>query len=270
MDSDNKMKENNTILLELNELAPALAKRERKSPFVVPANYFEESLQAIVAKVAHPTLEKTVLPLPKTPSFAAPDGYFNGLADQVLQQIKAQSEPTASIAFGTKTNAFSTPEGYFEGLSDQLINRIQQHPEVEPILTANKRGAFTTPDGYFDTLADLTIHKIKHTGNANVVRWYSVQTIRRIAVAAAIVGVLFGSVWVIQLKSESANSDKLTAQEISTFIDNNSEELDEQVMMEAHTDKPVSTAAKTAAEDEQTKNEYIDNEVDENMLNELL
>src|SRR5262245_12431991 len=109
-----QMESRNNILNELHEISPAIARIEAVNPYRVP------------------------------------EGYFEGLADTVLQIVKADEVPPALKA--AKGNPYDVPPGYFEGLAGIILNRIKAteaataKEEIEtlsPLLgSLNKKGPY--------------------------------------------------------------------------------------------------------------------------------
>jgi hypothetical protein len=97
--------------------------------------------------------------------YGLPDGYFEGLADRVLDQVRAgASDDTGMPDFlgsASSIPAYSVPEGYFEGFAGKLMDRIKaaDTPQKElallsPLLSRiDRKMPFGVPDGYFDELS---------------------------------------------------------------------------------------------------------------------
>lgn len=83
---------------ELASLSPLLAGLSKKNPFTLPENYFEQA----------PALPEAEDPLPawmqqaKGMPFAVPQGYFDGLAAGVLQQVAPPQEAKVIPMFARK------------------------------------------------------------------------------------------------------------------------------------------------------------------------
>ena len=163
------MANRNTILNELQNLGSTISK-------ISPQNFYE-----------------------------VPDGYFEGLANQILNRIKALEASTANeeleflspvLSSISKENPFTVPDSYFENLSERLMQGIRKHADYQtsdeeisslsPLLRSiNKKSPYSVPAGYFDNLNTVLENKEK----AKVIsisgrKWY------RVAVAAVIVGVV--------------------------------------------------------------------------------
>lgn len=94
--------------------------------------------------------------------FTLPPGYFDQLADSLLDKCIFQSSP--------KTNFADVPEGYFNSLADNILQKIKKLEtesaatelrKLSPMLYAIQgEQVYTVPRGYFDTVADETIKRI--------------------------------------------------------------------------------------------------------------
>ena len=97
---------------------------------------------------------------PATP-YQVPNGYFEGLADQILARVKAEALPP--VLQEAKQNPYSVPEGYFETLPSIILNRVKtealnSNEEIEaisPLLSQLKnKQPFSVPAGYFNDLPE--------------------------------------------------------------------------------------------------------------------
>jgi len=162
------MTNRNTILKELEELGSVLANHEPQNIYAVPAGYFED------------------------------------LADQILDRIKALKANDAKEELSylspflcnvSKEMPYSVPAGFFQNLSDDVLKRISEHEyhqtseeEIEtlsPLLTSLKnKNPYSVPAGYFEAL-ETNIEK-KETKVISITkrRWY------RLAVAAVVIGIV--------------------------------------------------------------------------------
>ena len=125
------MKTQNTILEELNEIAPTLIKVGKSMPFTIQRGYFEQLDESILEKT---TLE--LIPSSENKVFQVPDQYFSGLANKILQKVK-ESNP------------------------DELGALILENESIAPILNRiNKEMPFALPDYYFDQISNVYLMKI--------------------------------------------------------------------------------------------------------------
>ena len=114
------------ILNELREISPVLAQMEAGLPYEVP------------------------------------QGYFEGLAEQILARVKAEAIPPVLEA--ARNNPYSVPDGYFDELPGIIMNRvraeralnpIEEIEAISPLLSQLKNKIpFSVPDGYFTELPE--------------------------------------------------------------------------------------------------------------------
>ena len=97
---------------------------------------------------------------PVTP-YQVPNGYFEGLAEQILARVKAEN--LSPVLQEAKENPYSVPQGYFEALPSIILNRVKtaalnSNEEIEaisPLLSQLKnKQPFSVPAGYFNDLPE--------------------------------------------------------------------------------------------------------------------
>lgn len=66
--------------------------------------------------------------LPKKNGFKTPPGYFDSLADRILEKMEAQDKEVLP-----KTKDFSVPEGYFEQVEKDILSRVKK--EETPVIS---------------------------------------------------------------------------------------------------------------------------------------
>lgn len=124
---------------------------------------------------------------------------------------------------------YRIPEGYFEGLAGQVLRRIKAEEaasvseELEmlsPLLSGiNKKNPFTAPEGYFEDLSRTTVHQLKPGPAAsNAVTISLTKRVFRYAVAAAVAGVIAVSAWfLVKDPGEALNGNAAVAQKESVL-----------------------------------------------------
>lgn len=137
--------------------------------------------------------------------YQVPAGYFDGLADEILNRVRAlettsPSEELAALSpllsSISKKMPHSVPAGYFDTLGKKLEQTISTHTDetaqeelenLSPLLSQlKKKTSYTVPDGYFENLQPAITTENTGTG-ANVVsltrtKWF------RYAAAALVIG----------------------------------------------------------------------------------
>lgn len=177
------------ILLELQQLAPALAAVERKNPFRTPPEFFDTLPESIAEKCRDidefreiaPTLFK--IKNDAISAMSVPKGFFDDLQATVMQQIKpeaqAETETDAEIpklhSLHTYKNPFSVPSGFFEQMHRHIMAKLPEQElvdtdsenayENDPLTPTLDRAAqynpFVTPQGFFDDLQRDIMQEIR-------------------------------------------------------------------------------------------------------------
>jgi hypothetical protein len=190
----------NDILRELQELQSTLAGREVINVFTVPEGYFAGFAGSVMRTINGDNILKTVT---QTAGSDVPDGYFDTLADNILNKIKLQhiasdSEETSETLSPLMEslrhkNVFEVPQGYFEGLTGNINDRLIAGDEMVQLPAVleglQHKTVFEVPQGYFDTLSTDIISKLKPVP-AKLVSMRSSLRMIKYAVAAAFVGVM--------------------------------------------------------------------------------
>ncbi|MBN8674409.1 MAG: hypothetical protein J0L56_09755 [Chitinophagales bacterium] len=91
--------------------------------------------------------------------------------NNILQELRELESSLANMAV---QNIYSVPEGYFEGLAPQVLNRIKAMEAttaieelylLSPVVSAlPKQVPYTVPFGYFEALAENSMQLIRQTG----------------------------------------------------------------------------------------------------------
>src|ERR1041384_1997646 len=59
--------------------------------------------------------------------YAVPVGYFDGLAEKILQIVR--DEELSALNLLPRIIPYSVPAGYFDGLEERIMNAIRNHPD---------------------------------------------------------------------------------------------------------------------------------------------
>jgi len=158
MSYDRSMENRATILEELKEISPVIANITR-------ANVY------------------SVSPV-----------YFNELPEVILARVQAED-----AVFGSKATPFNVPQGYFDGLANNILNKIHhteiqsvsdELKEIAPLLnTISKKPVYSVPQGYFESL-EITIPLKLDKPSAKVFNFGNTKKIFQYAVAACVAGML--------------------------------------------------------------------------------
>ena len=136
--------------------------------------------------------------------YAVPAGYFESLADQILDRIKALESNDAKEELSylspflgnvSKEMPYKIPAGFFQDLSEDVLKKISAHEDhqtseeeietLSPLLSSLKnKNPYSTPAGYFEKLETRVEKKETKIISITRSRWY------RLAVAAVIIGIV--------------------------------------------------------------------------------
>jgi hypothetical protein len=114
------------------------------SPFTVPEGYFDGLDEQVFSKIK---LEEMRSSLPEA-GFAVPENYFEDLAANIQSRIAVEE------ALDKETTGFTVPDGYFGNLEQQIKSRLF----VEDVLDTQPAG-FDVPEGYFADLTNNILNK---------------------------------------------------------------------------------------------------------------
>ncbi|MDP9230775.1 MAG: hypothetical protein M3O67_08900 [Bacteroidota bacterium] len=140
--------------------------------------------------------------------YEVPRGYFEALADQLINRIKAEATNTAAdelnylspfISKLSKKNIYSIPAGYFDGLEERLMQEIREHADYEtskeelatlsPLINGlQKKSPYSVPQGYFENLVNEVSAKTKT--KAKVISFGKKSTWLKYTAAAIIAGAI--------------------------------------------------------------------------------
>lgn len=158
--------------------------------------------------------------------FVAPQGYFEGLAVDIIARIKREE-----LLAGAKSNTLTAPENYFETLSDKILSKISNNKNeladelenIAPLLNSiSKKNVYTVPENYFE---NFSITKNKKQP-AKIISFGFTRKWISYAAAAIIGGVLITGGFLYQNKQSSFNVTKelnsVSDSELNAYIENDS------------------------------------------------
>jgi len=190
-------------------------------------------------------LQSSLVNAPVQNIYHVPVGYFEGLADQVLDRIKALEAVNAAEELNylspllnniSREMPYSVPAGFFDGLAETVIKSVtndHQTPDEEletlsPILSGLKKEMpFTVPQGYFEGLnKTVNIESVKPVTKVVSItaqKWF------RYAAAAVVIGFVAITGFLLINRNEPVNSDpeaivnkmlkKVSTEEIEEFAE---------------------------------------------------
>ena len=142
--------------------------------------------------------------------YTVPFGYFDGLATQILNRIKALQAKNAVEELGYLSPALSNisrqvpydvPAGFFEGLSEKVMELVRESSDYQtakeeletlsPLLSGLKKTMpYSVPDGYFETLPEKRnkpAAKLVSITKRNVFRYAAAAMVTGIIVLAGFI-----------------------------------------------------------------------------------
>ncbi len=272
------MNNSNNILNELKEISPLLAGMQKANVFTVPNGYFENfpaTMLLLVKEEKNSLLTGISQQNPNVPA-----GYFDTLADSILNKIKAQeaAEDYPLLNSISTANVYTVPQGYFENLADNTLGKIRieedlVHPVLKSISTAN---VYTVPQGYFETLSANILNAVTQQQATKVVTMPK-RTINwfKYAVAAAFVGVMaFGAYQFIgsnktqalpgyveagmQIKNVETELEKITDEDIIKYLQAEGSDFDAALVAGTIDEKELPTQEDYLM-DEKALDKYLEN-----------
>jgi hypothetical protein len=154
--------------------------------------------------------------------YAVPDGYFEGLASQIMSRIKAMETTEAGeeleilspmLSMLSKKTPYAVPAGYFENLEEKILQVLSEHPDyltskeemetLSPVLNRlRNKNPYSVPAGYFENLEAKYKKQEAKIVSITGRRWY------RFAAAAAIAGIIIlGGLLIIGNSRVDVNKD---------------------------------------------------------------
>lgn len=202
------MKISNNILVELKEIAPAVANIGNDNPYSVPMGYFEKFPGKLMSMIEREKINYI------DNLYHVPDGYFDGLANNILSKVKSINEaPNAS--------------------NEEVFEELEH---VAPLLnTINKRNVLSVPENYFfDLKVDTGIIRESKTAKVisianNARKWFTYA-------AAASVLFFLSTTSYLYINHHMKNVDRsltigqrlatLDDKEIINYLDNDIDDFD--------------------------------------------
>lgn len=197
------------------------------------------------------SLESSLANYPIQNTYSVPEGYFEGLAAEVLNRIKAMQTSDAKeelallsplLSSVPKINPYRVPDNYFENLSnalhyatDETVSSQTSDEEIEslsPLLSDLKnRTTYAVPAGYFDSLYAKTEKKKAKVVAFGQSKWY------RLAAAAIVIGIVtIGGIFYFNPAQvdPNKNPDKWISKNVSKKV--SEEKIDEFVALSEEND----------------------------------
>ncbi|WP_207511849.1 hypothetical protein [Longitalea luteola] len=153
------MENRNIILKELREISPAVADITPQAPYVVPAGYFEglaDRLLQLAKAASTPVLPQTTNP------YQVPQGYFEGFANTMLQLVKEEETALSPALQQANSNPYRVPQGYFAGFANTMLQLVKEEAAaLSPALQQANSNPYQVPQGYFEGFASTMLQRVR-------------------------------------------------------------------------------------------------------------
>ncbi len=179
------MKPQNTILEELNEIAPTLIKVGKAMPYAIHQGYFEQLAESILEKATF-----DLMPSSENKGYQVPNQYFSGLANKILQRVKGAD-------------------------TEELGALMLENESIAPILNSiSKEMPFALPEYYFEQFdIQIPVEKTK------VVQLKKMRTWVTYAAAAVFVGIMVTGSFLFSDKKQEQDFEKYQNMDVSGALD---------------------------------------------------
>jgi hypothetical protein len=207
------MEQKQQIIDELKEISPFLAENRVSSPYQVPAGYFNNLADTVMDRIT----VGVVLPEVPAASYQVPVGYFEGLAGNILSKIHRQGN----------------------------VNDVRAElEEIAPMLNSISRSnVYAAPEGYFDRSIFIPASEKK----AKVVKMNFAKRWTQYAAAAVMAGILVTGAFLYTDNNKSefdqqsqvdvpSELNKLSENELVKYLDNPEQSIATNVVNEAQSD----------------------------------
>ena len=164
--------------------------------------------------------------------FSVPEGYFESLSADIQASLREESE----INFGTHSGQQNTevPLGYFDTLADTILNRVKQGEAItaadelrslSPMLySIQDAQVFEVPAGYFESLPGSILAKIDQQPAKVVTMRSHAAGILKYAVAAVFTGAMALGVFKFTGSAENGQLDPVVLEGTKIANENRFEE----------------------------------------------
>lgn len=229
------------ILKELHEISPIVEQMGPLNPYLVPKDYFEQLPLIILNRVKNGE-GKLLTQVTENP-YAVPDNYFESFASKMLQLVRKEdvSDPAVELqalspllAGLERKNPFSVPDYYFEDFASNVTDGAKAIDEAHQALMApasilsvlKDKNVYAVPADYFETLPGEILAIAKGgRGQAKVVKGKFAGNLRRLAVAAILIGIVAVSALLFLNNNGAATNslagiDSISVDALESFVNN--------------------------------------------------
>lgn len=148
--------------------------------------------------------------------YRVPDGYFEGLADQILSIIRVSEARTPaeelklispSLRDISRSMPNFVPAGYFDGIVEHFFSKLNEPLEesveaeihaISPLLgELRKKQVFEVPEGYFNQVQDAINLSKEEDNRPKIVPIINRKSWMRYAAAAVVIAFVAGAAWLL-------------------------------------------------------------------------
>lgn len=149
------------IISDTETTSAIIDKHANASVLKVPQGYFENNLAALSCIWNDAEIKSDIIDKAGKATFKVPQGYFEGLSERILENVKAANQEEVGTNFATPK--MSVPNDYFSNLSSRVMERIKiEEAADEPVALEHLKddSAYIVPDGYFKNLSSRVMESV--------------------------------------------------------------------------------------------------------------
>lgn len=168
--------------------------------------------------------------IPKTMPFAVPSNYFNDLGNSLQHVFDAQEVEEPAFGFSKKMPFSGLPEGYFEGLSQQILAKVKSEEAIE---WTKENPYFVPQGYFESLPQNIlaAIHSSEKTKKVTAKRIPLFRTVQLAASMALIIFVGLGVFKMNEQKSQSDIFGQLSQAEIAEYVNSNIDDFDTDLVL---------------------------------------
>lgn len=191
--------------------------------------------------------------LPVHNPFSVPEGYFEGLGEQISNAVYLEGLKTE-----VEESGFAIPQGYMEGLSDRITAAIAVENLKETVLkeVSSPNEGFTVPVNYFEQLQANILNKTSTESvqkpEAKIVRLWHSKLLKYASAACFVIVASFG---VLYFNQQNAIQPAISTTDTAT--EQMLHDIDEQLIIEHIEADSKQTKATSAATKDAALENYI-------------
>lgn len=182
-------------------------------------------------------------------AFKVPEHYFEILPTLIINEITGEALLPNQFNENYKHNKYSIPDNYFNELGDRILNKVKSEEaqefdekvELNALLKQMQHEpVHLLPEvGYFNNLSNKILEQVAEQPVETKVR--SIKPFQRILAIAATLALFLAGAWFLQGNNNNGNFNdqfaQITGQEIRNYIATNSYNFNEELLLNATSNK---------------------------------